>query len=79
MNQPNKTFALHETMKLHELLTLKNVCMTKSVTMQALVSDPQLVDLLRTCAATDRQHIQDLQGLLTDAHIMTEHKGALQQ
>lgn len=79
MNQSEKSFALHETMELHELLTLKNVCMTKSITMQALVSDPQLSALLSTCAATDRQHIQDLRGLLTGAQIMTEHQGAIQR
>ena len=58
-------FALHETMEVHELLVFKNVCMTKSATMQALVSDQKLHDLLGTCAQTDKQHIEDLQGLLS--------------
>ncbi|GMA60474.1 hypothetical protein NZD89_12740 [Alicyclobacillus fastidiosus] len=74
-----KAFALHETMELHELLTFKNVCMTKSSTMRALVSDGHLNSLLETCAATDRQHIQELQGLLSGASIMTEHQGVVQQ
>jgi len=57
--------ALHETMEIHELLTFKNVCMTKSTTMRRLVSDDGLNNLLRTCAAADRQHIQDLEGLIS--------------
>ncbi|WP_236026266.1 hypothetical protein [Alicyclobacillus suci] len=57
--------APHETMEVHELLAFKNVCMTKSVTMKALVSDEKLKNLLQTCASTDKQHIQDLQGLLS--------------
>lgn len=73
----DKAFALHETMEVHELLTFKNVCMTKSTTMQALVSDERLNSLLQTCAGMDRQHIEDLQGLLADASIMTEHQGAV--
>ncbi|WAH39457.1 hypothetical protein [Alicyclobacillus dauci] len=58
-------FATHETMEVHELLVFKNVCMTKSVTMQSLVSDNELNGLLDTCAQTDKRHIEDLQGLLS--------------
>jgi similar to spore coat protein len=73
----DKEFALHETMEVHELLTFKNVCMTKSMTMQALVSDERLNSLLQTCTATDRQHIEDLQGLLSHVNIMMDHQGAV--
>lgn len=72
------TFALHETMDVHELLTMKTVCLTKSTTLQVLVTDPQLRTLLQTSAATDRQHIQDLQSMLSDARIMTEYQGGVQ-
>lgn len=65
----NNGLAMHETLEVHEILTFKNVCCTKSATMQALVSDPDLQALLQQDVQTSKQHIQELQGLLSRASI----------
>ncbi|MCR8978637.1 MULTISPECIES: hypothetical protein [Brevibacillus] len=65
----NNGLAMHETLEVHELLTFKNVCCTKSATMQALVSDPDLQSLLQQDVQASKQHIQELQGLLSRANL----------
>ncbi|RXT13677.1 hypothetical protein [Ammoniphilus sp. CFH 90114] len=60
--------ALHETLELHELLQFRNLCCTKATTMQALVSDEQLKTIMRTDVETTREHIQELQGLLSNSN-----------
>jgi similar to spore coat protein len=60
-------FGLHETLELHEITTFKTVCMTKSTTMQALVSDPDLKDILQQDVQLSSRQLQELNGLLSKA------------
>lgn len=61
------TYALHEILEVHELAALKTVSLTKSKTMQLLVTDPALKSLMQQDAALATAHLQDLEGLLTNA------------
>ncbi|MCU6791222.1 hypothetical protein OB236_03665 [Paenibacillus sp. WQ 127069] len=61
----NSTYALHETMEVHELTAFKTVCMTKSKTMQALVSDPELKQILQQDVQVSTKQLQELGGLLS--------------
>jgi similar to spore coat protein len=62
-----QNFALHETLELHEVSAFKAVCMTKSKTMQALVSDPELKNLLQQDVQLSTRQLQELNGLLSKA------------
>jgi similar to spore coat protein len=62
-----QNFALHETLELHEVSAFKAVCMTKSKTMQALVSDPELKNLLQQDVQLSTRQLQELNGLLSMA------------
>ncbi|GED13960.1 hypothetical protein AM501_02985 [Aneurinibacillus migulanus] len=64
-----KGLAMHETLELHEILTFKTVCCTKSATMQGLVTDPELKSLLQQDVQASKQHIQELQGVLSRANL----------
>lgn len=59
--------AVHETLELHEILAFKNVCLTKAKSSQALVSDEQLMNILRTDIQNTTGNITELQQLLTQA------------
>lgn len=61
----NSTYALHETMEVHELTAFKTVGMTKSKTMQALVSDPELKQILQQDVQVSTKQLQELGGLLS--------------
>lgn len=61
--------ATHETLELHEILTFKNICLTKSKSSQALVSDEQLLNILRTDVQNTTENIMELQQLLGKANI----------
>ncbi|WP_240415251.1 hypothetical protein [Paenibacillus periandrae] len=61
----NSTYGLHETMEVHELTAFKTVCMTKSKTMQALVSDPELKQILQQDVQVSTKQLQELGGLLS--------------
>ncbi|HOP69998.1 MAG: spore coat protein [Dethiobacteria bacterium] len=56
---------IHEKVELHELLTMKTVCAAKAMAMKELVNDPQLRNLLEQDARKSREHINELQGLIT--------------
>ncbi|WP_419875890.1 hypothetical protein [Candidatus Pristimantibacillus sp. PTI5] len=45
----NSNYALHEMLEFHEMAAFKTVCMTKTKTktMQALVTDPELIQILQ--------------------------------
>ena len=62
-----QNFALHETLELHEVSAFKAVCMTKSKTMQALVSDPDLKNLLQEDVQLSTRQLEELNGLLAKA------------
>jgi similar to spore coat protein len=62
-----QSFALHETLELHEVSAFKSVCMTKSKTMQALVTDPELRELLQRDVQMSTRQLHELNGLLSKA------------
>lgn len=56
----NSNYALHEMLEVHEIAAFKTVCLTKSKTMQALVSDPELMQILQQDVQLSQQHLQEL-------------------
>ncbi|AIQ68966.1 hypothetical protein [Paenibacillus graminis] len=61
----NSNYALHEMLEVHEIAAFKTVCMTKSKTMQALVTDPELIQILQQDVQLSQQQLQELGGLLS--------------
>ncbi|WP_336758125.1 hypothetical protein [Paenibacillus sp. USHLN196] len=61
----NSNYALHEMLEVHEIAAFKTVCMTKSKTMQALVTDPELKQILQQDATLSQQQLQELSGVLS--------------
>lgn len=61
----NSNYALHEMLEVHEMAAFKTVCMTKSKTMQALVTDPELLQILQQEVKLSQQQLQELGGVLT--------------
>lgn len=65
----NSNYALHEMLEVHEIAAFKTVCMTKSKTMQALVTDPELMQILQQDATLSQQQLQELGGVLSKATV----------
>ncbi|MCP1427109.1 hypothetical protein MHI48_16130 [Paenibacillus sp. FSL H7-0942] len=65
----DSTYALHEMLEVHEIAAFKTVCMTKSKTMQALVTDPELKQILQQDAILSQQQLQELGGVLSKATV----------
>ncbi|CAG7630220.1 hypothetical protein PAESOLCIP111_03182 [Paenibacillus solanacearum] len=63
----NSNYALHEMLEVHEMAAFKTVCMTKSKTMQALVTDPELMQILQQDVQLSQQQLQELGGVLSKA------------
>ena len=61
----NSNYALHELLEVHEIAAFKTVCLTKSQTMQALVTDPELTQMLQQDAALSQQQLQELSAVLS--------------
>ncbi|MGO4370796.1 hypothetical protein [Paenibacillus sp. 2TAB19] len=61
----NSNYALHEMLEVHEMAAFKTVCMTKSKTMQALVTDPELMQILQQDVQLSQQQLQELGGVLS--------------
>ncbi|WP_339204146.1 hypothetical protein MHH56_23835 [Paenibacillus sp. FSL K6-3182] len=61
----NSNYALHEMLEVHEIAAFKTVCMTKSKTMQALVTDPELMQILQQDVQLSQQQLQELGGVLS--------------
>ncbi|MBA2939094.1 hypothetical protein HZF08_12330 [Paenibacillus sp. CGMCC 1.16610] len=61
----NSNYALHEMLEVHEMAAFKTVCMTKSKTMQALVTDPELIQILQQDVQLSQQQLQELSGVLS--------------
>ena len=64
---PHQKLGVHEKVELHELLTMKTVCAGKSMAMKGMVNDPQLRSLLEQDAEMSREHIRELQNILSDS------------
>ncbi|NOU93180.1 hypothetical protein GC093_08085 [Paenibacillus sp. LMG 31456] len=65
----NSIYALHETLEVHEIAAFKTVCMTKSKTMQALISDPELMQILQEDVQLSTRQLQELGALLSKATV----------
>ncbi|SEM69948.1 hypothetical protein SAMN04488688_11855 [Paenibacillus sp. cl141a] len=65
----NSNYALHEMLEVHEIAAFKTVCMTKSKTMQALVTDPELMQILQQDVTLSQQQLQELGGVLSKATV----------
>ncbi|WP_028552142.1 hypothetical protein [Paenibacillus sp. UNC451MF] len=61
----NSNYALHEMLEVREMAAFKTVCMTKSKTMQALVTDPELIQILQQDVQLSQQQLQELGGVLS--------------
>ncbi len=61
----NSNYALHEMLEVREMAAFKTVCMTKSKTMQALVTDPELMQILQQDVQLSQQQLQELGGVLS--------------
>lgn len=61
----NSNYALHELLEVREIAAFKTVCLTKSQTMQALVTDPELTQILQQDAALSQQQLQELSTVLS--------------
>ncbi|NOU72866.1 hypothetical protein GC098_15785 [Paenibacillus sp. LMG 31458] len=61
----NSNYALHVMLEVHEMAAFKTVCMTKSKTMQALVTDPELIQILQQDVQLSQQQLQELGGVLS--------------
>ncbi|MGD8191441.1 hypothetical protein ACQCN2_15780 [Brevibacillus ginsengisoli] len=62
-------YALHEMLEVHEIAAFKTISLTKSKTMQALVSDPELVEILKQDVLLSTQQLQELGELLSNATV----------
>ncbi len=61
------TSALHELLEIQEMASFKSLCLTKSKTMKALVSDPQLKEIMQQDVDTSTRQLQEFASILSDA------------
>ncbi|NHN35645.1 hypothetical protein [Paenibacillus agricola] len=61
----NSTYALHETLEVHEIAAFKTVCMTKSKMMQALITGPELKEILQEDIQLSTRQLQELGNMLS--------------
>ncbi|KUP39294.1 hypothetical protein [Bacillus velezensis] len=59
--------ALHELLEIQEMASFKSLCLTKSKTMHALVSDPQLKEIMQQDVDTSTRQLQEFASILSDA------------
>ncbi|AGF28847.1 hypothetical protein BAMY_02780 [Bacillus amyloliquefaciens] len=59
--------ALHELLEIQEMASFKSLCLTKSKTMKALVSDPQLKEIMQQDADTSTRQLQEFASIISDA------------
>ncbi|MEK5053864.1 hypothetical protein MHH96_10750 [Niallia sp. FSL K6-0212] len=60
-------YALHEVLEVHEISTFKTTCLTKSKTMRALVTDPQLKDIMQLDIDMSTRQLQEYASILSNA------------
>ncbi|QOQ55595.1 hypothetical protein [Bacillus amyloliquefaciens] len=58
--------ALHELLEIQEMTSFKSLCLTKSKTMKALVSDPQLKEIMQQDVDTSTRQLQEFASILSD-------------
>ncbi|OIK19732.1 hypothetical protein [Bacillus amyloliquefaciens] len=59
--------ALHELLEIQEMTSFKSLCLTKSKTMKALVSDPQLKEIMQQDVDTSTRQLQEFASILSDS------------
>lgn len=59
--------ALHELLEIQEMASFKSLCLTKSKTMKALVSDPQLKEIMQQDVDTSTRQLQEFASIISDA------------
>lgn len=65
-------YVLHEVLEVQELATFKTICITKAKTMRALVSDPQLKDLMLQDVDISTRQLQEFSSILSKAQAMPD-------
>lgn len=63
-------FCLHEVLEVQELASFKTICLTKSKTMRALVSDPQLKEMMIQDVDISTRQLQEFSSILSKAKQM---------
>jgi similar to spore coat protein len=58
-------YALHEALEVHEIASFKALCLTKSKTMKALVTDPELKQIMQTDVDLSTRQLQELEAILS--------------
>lgn len=59
--------ALHETLEVHEIAAFKTISLTKAKTMQALVSDPELKQIMMQDVEISTRQLEELSAILSNA------------
>ncbi|PAE13844.1 hypothetical protein CHI02_02715 [Niallia circulans] len=68
-------YLLHEVLEVQELATFKTICITKAKTMRALVSDPQLKELMLQDVDISTRQLQEFSTILSKAQEMPRMGG----
>lgn len=71
-------YVLHEVLEVQELATFKTLCLTKTKTMRALVSDPQLKDMMMQDVDISTRQLQEFSSILSKAQEMDDLGGKKQ-
>ncbi|WP_175638554.1 hypothetical protein [Metabacillus schmidteae] len=63
-------YALHEVLEVQEMAAFKTTCLTKSKTMRALVSDPELKEIMQQDINTSTRQLEEYSSILSKAKEM---------
>ena len=63
-------YALHEVLEVLEMASFKTTCLTKSKTMRALVSDPELKDIMQQEITISTRQLEEYSSILSKAKEM---------
>jgi similar to spore coat protein len=58
-------YLLHEILEVQEIAAFKTLCLTKSKTMKALVTDPQLKQIMQKDVDTSTIQLQEFSSVLS--------------
>ncbi|MBZ9534040.1 hypothetical protein KGR20_07155 [Cytobacillus oceanisediminis] len=60
-------YVLHEVLEVQELAAFKTICLTKAKTMRALVTDPQLKEMMLRDVDISTRQLQEFSTILAKA------------
>lgn len=66
-------YALHEVLEVQEIAAFKTTCLTKSKTMRALVSDPELKEIMQQDITVSSRQLEEYSSILSKAKEMRMH------